>query len=265
MTSVVVEHLSVERRGRRVLSDISLTLEPERPVVLVGPNGAGKSTLLACILGLVTPTEGSVRLAGQEVRGLPAAERARLVAWLPQRNEFEEPITVADYVGTARYRFRETKNLRDRRVAAYLSRSGAEALSLRELGSLSGGERQRVELAALLAQEASLLLLDEPANHLDPLGRAQSYRLLFDALPLGTAVLMVSHDLNLFGALCANQKLRVMGLRDGRLVFDSEIDSPALGEELTELYGVPMAVFDWQGQRVVVPRIEGDARNGQGA
>jgi len=265
MTEVVVERLSVERRGRRILSELSLSLLPERPVVLVGPNGAGKSTLLSCILGLVTPTEGCVRLAGQDVQTLSAARRASLVAWLPQRNEFEEPITVADYVATARYRFRETKLARARQVMGFLGRIQAEALADRELGSLSGGERQRVELAALLAQEARLLLLDEPANHLDPLGRAQSYRLLFDALPSGVALLMVSHDLNLFGSLCKHQQLRVVGLRDGHLAFDSELDSPRLESDLSDLYGVPMAVFDWQGQRVVVPRIVGEAKNGEEA
>jgi iron complex transport system ATP-binding protein len=253
VTSIVLHEVSVVHRGRPVLDRVSLTMTSEQPAILVGPNGAGKSTLLYCILGLAHPQHGQVTIDGTSVLDLSPRARAEKVAWLPQRPHFDEPLSVASYVATARYRFGESPAQSRQAVEESLGRVGAESLADRNVMTLSGGERQRVEFAALIAQRANVLLLDEPGNHLDPAQQAQNHECLQDLLEQGAALIMVTHDLNLLGHLSSARPPRVIGLREGRVVFDVLFDAPTLGEHLTELYGVSIQCLELSGRRVFLP------------
>lgn len=256
MTEIVVSSMSVVHRGCKVLDHIELTLTSSQPTIIVGPNGAGKSTLLGCILGLIVPKSGTVTIDGREVCRLSPRARAEAIAWLPQGSRFDEPLPVWQYVATARYRFGESV-AKTRQVALRsLARVGAEGLMERNVMTLSGGERQRIEFAALIAQEARVLLLDEPGNHLDPAQQAQSHQCLERLLDDGAAMIMVTHDLNLLLHLRTPRPLRVVGLSEGRIVFDVPLSSAELGKRLTELYGVPMQAVQADGYRffVAVPQ-----------
>jgi iron complex transport system ATP-binding protein len=264
MTEITVASVSVVHRGRAVLERICLTLTSEQPTIIVGPNGAGKSTLLGCILGLITPKSGTVTIDGQQIRRLSPRARAAAIAWLPQRARFDEPLSVGQYVATARYRFGESPVQSRKAVLRCLGHVGAEGLIERNVMTLSGGERQRIEFAALIAQEARVLLLDEPGNHLDPAQQAQSHQCLERLLDDGAAMVMVTHDLNLLLHLRTPRPLRVLGLSEGKIAFDVPLVSPELGDKLSELYGVPMQAIQADGYRffVAVPqpvsRVEAD-------
>ncbi|MFE3448227.1 ABC transporter ATP-binding protein [Nonomuraea sp. NPDC059194] len=198
---IETERLSVVLGERQVLSEVSLTVRRGEWLAVIGPNGAGKSTLLRAIMGLV-PREGSVRFDGAPP-GRPR-ERARRVAFAPQTPALPAGMTVFDYalLGRTPYiRYLGRESRRDRDVtASVLDRLDLTALAGRRVENLSGGERQRVVLARALAQEAPVLLLDEPTTALD-LGHQQQVLELVDQLRLadGLTVVTTLHDLSLAG------------------------------------------------------------------
>ncbi len=253
MKGLCLENVDVEARGRRVLSGVDLRLERGAMTALVGPNGAGKTTLLRAALGLVRPSRGVASIDGQDVAKLSARERAARVAWLPQRFHVEEAIPVLELVAGARYRFHESHARSLEAARAALDRLGAGAFAERAVPELSGGEQQRVALSCLLAQEAPFVLLDEPANHLDPAQQIEVYELVGALWREGLGVLCVTHDVNLLGHVGDTSRLSVVGIADGAVRFDVGYDSDALFDRLGELFGIHMAMVSVDGRRVAVP------------
>jgi iron complex transport system ATP-binding protein len=252
MTSAVLELRSVQVRllGRTLLDGVSLSVGRGEFVALLGPNGAGKTTLLRTALGLVRPVEGEVFLGGQRIDAVPPRARAALLAWLPQQALATEALSALDTVVAARYRFDETHASARDAARRALSRLGVAALSEQPVTRLSGGERQRVALAALIAQEAGVLLLDEPANHLDPAQQAETYALLAELVKEGVGVLCVTHDVNLLAYVA--ESVRVVGLTRGRLAFETRYDASDLPARLAELFGVPMDPVTLGSRRLIV-------------
>ncbi len=202
-----VEGLRAAYGGGEVLRGISLTMAQGTMLGVAGPNGGGKSTLLRTVTGLLQPSEGRVEILGRDAANLPARERARLVAVVPQ---IEVPLwdfTVGAMITHGRHPHRALLaplSAADRAaVARAARRTDVLGLMDRRVGALSGGEWQRVLLARALAQEAPLLLLDEPAAHLDPGHRWDLHRILRELVTEeGRSVLCVSHDLNLAAQHC---------------------------------------------------------------
>ncbi|HYQ03838.1 MAG TPA: metal ABC transporter ATP-binding protein [Polyangiaceae bacterium] len=254
MSELEFVDLSVKLGQRTLLDHVSLRLAPGEFVALIGPNGAGKTTLLKAALALRTPSSGSVRLANAEVSALDAKARAALIAWLPQHIRAEEPVTSLESVAAARYRFRESHADSRRAAARALDRVGASQYAERRVTELSGGERQRVAFACLIAQEADILLFDEPANHLDPAQQLDIYRLLGELWREGRSILCINHDVNLLHQVGDAARLRVVGLRAGKLVFDAAFDAPALPEQIGTLFGVEMESVQGSEQRFLMPR-----------
>jgi iron complex transport system ATP-binding protein len=184
-----------------VLRGVDLRLEPGTVTGLFGPNGGGKSTLLRCLNGVLRPESGQIMLAGRPLSDFPPREIARCVAVVPQESRADLSLTVNEMVMLGRYPHTdlwgdETRKDRDA-VTASLAKVHAERLTQRPFNHLSGGERQRVVIARALAQEAGVLLLDEPATHLDIAHQLELYQLLRALACQGYAILLVSHDLML--------------------------------------------------------------------
>ena len=252
MTELNVDHLVVSRGSRRVLHDISLKVQNLERVAIIGPNGAGKTTLMRAILGLIRADSGSITLDDTPTWRLNPLRRAEMVAWLPQQALVDEPITALEFVQAARYRFREAHRVaRDAAVLA-LSRVGADGWARRPITGLSGGEQQRVALAALFAQEASLLLADEPANHLDPAQQMSVWRLLGQATST-CSVIVITHDINLVPLLGDSSRTRVVALNQGRIEFDLFANDSSLAGRMSKLFGIAMQVYETSGHRVIVP------------
>ena len=194
--------LAVAVAGRRLCADLDLDVRAGERWVVVGPNGAGKTTLVAALAGLRTPVAGAITYDGRTLASLSPRERARKRAWLPQDSVDYFPATVLETVLVGRHphlgRF-EWESATDNDCArAALKRFGLAGFESRDVRTLSGGERRRVALAALVAQEPVLMLMDEPSSHLD-LGQQVA---ALDALAAlardsGTALVMVLHDLHL--------------------------------------------------------------------
>lgn len=248
-----LQQVSVVRQQRKLLDNVDLTLDPGELLALVGPNGAGKTTLLRAMLGLVATDHGHVWLGEAEVAALKPRERAGRVAWLPQHSNSAEELSALEVVRAARFRFDETFGQSARAAQESLERVGVGSVAPRTLGTLSGGERQRVALAGLLAQAAPLLLVDEPANHLDPAQQIDVYRLLGELWREGKSVVLVTHDINLLRHLGEAERVRVAGIDQGKLRFQSPLSAPELPEQLGALFGVQMRALSLDGQRVLLP------------
>ena len=251
--SLKLEKICVVREQRALLDHVDLTLAPGDLLALVGPNGAGKTTLLRVMLGLVAPSSGSVLVGGESISALAPKQRAAHVAWLPQHSQAAEELSALDVVMAARFRFDEPFGVSDLEARKALTRVGVGEVAGRALSTLSGGERQRVALAGLLAQAAPILLVDEPANHLDPAQQIDVYRLLGELWREGASVVCVTHDVNLLRHLGNPEKVRVAGVAQGKLRFESALTAPQLPDELGALFGVHMHALTLGGQRVLLP------------
>lgn len=192
------------------LEDVDLEVAPGAACGLIGANGSGKSTLFKAAVGLVRPVRGSV-----EVLGGPAdvARRRGVVAYVPQADDVDPsfPVDVADVVLMGRYHrmgLRRHPGEADRTaVRDALERVGLAHLAHRQIGRLSGGQRQRVLLARALAQEAQLLLLDEPFTGVDAASEAAVTAVLRDLLAAGRSLVVSTHDLAMVPALCEHSLL----------------------------------------------------------
>jgi len=178
------------------LVDLTITVPVGARIALVGPNGAGKSTLLKLIVGLLPLQQGTLSLFGH-----PLAQVRQRVAYLAQRSEIDWrfPMTVARLVGTGCYTRRGwlhgLGSSERQTVAAVMAQLQIDHLADRQIGQLSGGQQQRTLLARALAQEADLLLLDEPLNAVDAETRAVITEVLDDLKVQRRTVLIATHDL----------------------------------------------------------------------
>src|SRR4051794_1962691 len=190
--------------GRAVaVEDVSLTIGPGDAVALIGPNGAGKSTLLKAILGLLPLTGGSVSVLGET----PGRARGQ-VAYVPQADtlDAEFPVSVLQVVLMGRYRmigWVRRPNRAHRAAALHaLDEVGLADRAGDQFGTLSGGQRQRVLLARAVAQQARLLLLDEPFNGVDATTTESLLKVLRRLRAEGVAVVMSTHDLSVAHLAC---------------------------------------------------------------
>ncbi len=184
-----------------MLDDVTVDAHASEVVALFGPNGSGKSTLLRCLAGLLHPQEGTVALSGVPLAAYSRRQLARHVAFLPQIHQPLQFITVGELVARGRsphQRFGWSLTPKDARAVRWaLAYLKLEQFEHRTVGSLSGGERQRAWLAMVLAQDARVVLLDEPVTFLDLKHQWELLRVFRDlASEHGKTVIAVFHDVN---------------------------------------------------------------------
>ena len=231
---------------------LSLTIESGGWTALIGPNGAGKTSALRALAGLVA-FDGEVRIEEQDARRLGRRALARLVAFVPQKPETPPELTVAEYVllgRTPHISYLGGEGRSDREAAARaLRRLDLAEFAQRPLGSLSGGELQRAVLARALAQEARVLLLDEPTTSLD-LGRQQLVLELVDELRRdGLTVVTTMHDLTLAGQYAD----RVVLLNGGSVVAEGAAADVLSASNVAAHYGANVRVIEDESGVFVVP------------
>jgi len=251
-----VDHVTFGYSGSPVVRGASLAVWPGRFVGLLGPNGSGKSTLLRLAAGLLHPQQGSVRLEGRTLGSLGRTEIARQVAVVPQQPLMPEAFTGWDIVVAGRTPhqgiLRGTSPLDEAIVQRALALVDATHLVDRRVGEVSGGERQRLLLARALAQEPTVLLLDEPTAHLD---LPHQLVILDLALRLAResdlAILGVFHDLNLAAAYC--DEISLMG--DGRILVHGTPETVLSAGWIATVYGLDVTVVPHpqSGRPVVLP------------
>ena len=241
--AIWLDGVTVEARGRPILRDVSLTVEPGERVALIGPNGAGKSTLLRVVAGVLGANAGRVELGGVPVASMDRTAVARRLAVVPQQTALPFSMRVEEVVALGRLPHEDA--LRGARpadraaVAAAIDRVGLGHLLGRDARELSLGERQLVLLALAVAQESPVLLLDEPTVHLDLRHQVEAMELMRDLNERdGTTLVAVLHDL----ALASHFFPRLVLLDHGRLVGDGTPDQVLTDERVREVFGVEPAL-----------------------
>ena len=194
--------LSLVVAGRTLVSGLDFDVRAGEQWVVIGPNGAGKTTLVGTLAGLRSPASGEIRYDGKPVAALAPRERARIRGFLPQDSVDHFPASVLETALVGRHphlgRWQWESAADIDRARSALASFGLGGLDARDARTLSGGERRRLALAALVAQDPRLLLLDEPSSHLD-LGQQVAALDTLAALAQdgGRAIVMVLHDLHL--------------------------------------------------------------------
>jgi len=239
------------------VAGVSLRLARDEVVGVIGPNAAGKSTLARLCCGLLTPQQGSVSLQGEPLSRLSRRERARRVAFLPQNPPHDLSFTAHEVALMGRAPHLGLWSLEGPhdldRARAALQEVDALDLGDRPISQLSGGERQRVFLARAFAQEAALLILDEPTAALDLAHQVLLVHALRRRAREGGGALLVLHDLALAGAACD----RLVLLDRGRVVAEGTAGDVLRPEVLSPVYGTDVEVVPnpATGQPLVAPRI----------
>ena len=258
-----------ERPG--FLGPLDLGVRPGELLGVIGPNGAGKTTLLRLLAGLLTPQQGSVHFKNADLGRLAARDRARWIAYLPQKLPGDLTSTARDVVLMGRFPhrtyslFESAGDLETCRRAMELT--GTWEFADRGMDTLSGGEAQRVHLAAALAQQSQVLLLDEPTSALDLYHQLTVFDLLVRLTrEQGLACVVATHDLNLAG----RHGDRIALLDSGSIVAAGRPEEVLTDEVLAPVYGVRFAVHrpdprerPWifpQQVQVDVPAMNGSPR-----
>jgi zinc/manganese transport system ATP-binding protein len=244
-----LDGISVSLGGRRILEDVSFSVEPGEFTGLIGSNGAGKTTMLRVILGLQRPSAGQVR-----VLGAPLARRERSIGYVPQKVVLDPdmPMRARDLVGLGidGHRFGMPVRYKNRRAAVdeMLDAVDAERFADARVGNLSGGEQQRVLIAHALISRPKLLLLDEPLANLDP-GSAQEVIALLHqvATDQRVAVLLSAHEVNPLLPVMD----RVVYIAAGHAASGTT-DEVIRADVLSKLYGHHVDVLRVHGRVIVV-------------
>ena len=236
--------LRVTYGSLKVLDGVDLTLESGMWLMLCGPNGAGKSTMVGA-LSQTVPYTGEVVLDGKDARRWRPQEYARRVGVLSQKNGVNYAFTVEEVVGLGRYAYRRglisrTRPEDEEKIDSALRDTGLTELRRHSVLTLSGGELQRTFLAQALCQDPDILLLDEPANHLDLAFQERLFQLIGSWLEKpGRAVISVVHDLSLARKFGTHAVL----LDRGRAAARGKVNDVLTRENLSRVYG--MDVYGW--------------------
>lgn len=228
----------------RVLDGISFSLETPEIFCILGANGAGKSTLLACMAGQQAVQSGQIAYDGQDVTAYSAAGLARKIAYIPQSHTPTFPFSVRDIVMMGRAAslgpFSSPGRAERRLADEKLELLGIAYLADQAYTEISGGERQLVLLAAALAQESQLLLLDEPTAHLD-FGRQFRFLQMLQRLQhMGIGIVMTTH----FPDQALHVADRTAILAEGKIQAIGSPEDVITAENLTCLYHIPIAIYD---------------------
>lgn len=238
-----LQQIGFKYGDKRVLQDVTLSVEKGEFFGILGPNGAGKSTLLNLIDGIRWPCEGDIRLKGRSPGAMKRMEVARLVAVVPQGASWVFPLTVEEVVlmgrtpHIGRLAFESKKDLA-------VARSAMEAtdilpLASRHMDTLSGGERQKVLIARALAQEPEVILLDEPTSSLDIAHQIRTFDLIRSlSRGAGLTVVSVTHDMNLAALYCD----RIALLWEGRIHCLGRPREVITESHIRKVYGVNVMV-----------------------
>lgn len=252
---IATRQLELRAASRILVRDLDWQVGAGECWSIIGRNGAGKSTLLRTVAGLRAADGGAVAIDGRPVRDWPLEALARQRAYLPQARQDAFAYTALETVLSARHPYHANRYWEqgdDHHAALQaLAQMEVDHLAARDVRTLSGGERQRVAIAALLAQDTPLLLLDEPANALDLAHQVRTMGLLARLCREGRkTVVMIGHDLNLAHSI-STHALLLMG--DGRW-HAGPVDDAMQASLLTTYLGHPIDVIDHAGRRIFIPQ-----------
>lgn len=253
-SGVYLENLHFSYLNGFVMNMEKLSMKKAEFTVILGPNGSGKSTLFSLLRGRLKAKSGSLRIAGQNIQKVSDQERASLVGLVPQLNKTPFGFTVEDVVMMGAYRysglFGRSDGPSEKLLDGILEQTDLSSFRHRSVDSLSGGEYQRVLLARVLLQDPEVLLLDEPANHLDLQHQDNLLKLLRGQARSGKTVIAILHDVNQ-ALLYADQ---VILMDEGRCILSGPVEEVVTPEQIRKVYGSQLDYYypSWEGGRPIL-------------
>jgi lipopolysaccharide export system ATP-binding protein len=233
MTALHAKGLSKSFRGRRVVDDVSFSVEPGEVVGLLGPNGAGKTTSFHCVVGLLVPDSGAVRLGDRDLSGLPLHERARMgIGYLPQEPSIFRKLTVRQNFLLVLEGFSLSRGEQEAKVEELLTEFDLLRVADARGETLSGGERRRAEVARSLLAEPAFMLFDEPFAGVDPIAVHDLQRLIHKLRERGLGILITDHAVRETLGICDRAVLLV----DGKLLESGTPAEIAASERARAVY-----------------------------
>ncbi|MGO3070736.1 ABC transporter ATP-binding protein [Brevibacterium linens] len=245
VSPLIAENLDLAYDQRQIVSDLDVSIPDGKFSIIVGPNACGKSTLLRALARLLPPAKGSVLLDGNNIEKMKTKKIAQRLGLLPQSSIAPDGITVAELVSRGRHPhqsfLRQWTDADEAAVLSALRATNTEELSSRLVDELSGGQRQRVWVAMVLAQETSLLLLDEPTTFLDVAYQIELLD-LFSQLnhEYGHTLVAVLHDLN----QACRYADEIIAMKDGSIVAQGPPEAIITSELVHEVFGIDCTVID---------------------
>jgi len=243
--ALAVTGLTVSYHDQPVLRDVTVSIAPRQLVAVIGPNGAGKSTLLKAVLKLISVDSGSVQVFGEPI------ERGRWrVAYVPQTEtvDWDFPVTAGEVVMMGRFPrlglLRRPGADDHRIVSECLDMVGMTAFTGRHIRQLSGGQQQRIFIARALAQEAEILLLDEPFVGVDARTEATIFKLMDDLTTRGKTLIVVIHDLNEL------KRFDSVVMLNRSLIAAGPVSTTATDANLRRTYGGRLTLLDRAEQEI---------------
>lgn len=242
---LIAENLDLAYDQRQIVSDLDVSIPDGKFSIIVGPNACGKSTLLRALARLLPPAKGTVLLDGNNIEKMKTRKIAQRLGLLPQSSIAPDGITVAELVSRGRHPhqsfLRQWTDADEAAVLSALRATNTEELSSRLVDELSGGQRQRVWVAMVLAQETSLLLLDEPTTFLDVAYQIELLD-LFSQLnhEYGHTLVAVLHDLN----QACRYADEIIAMKNGSIVAQGPPKTIITSELVREVFGIECTVID---------------------
>ncbi len=252
--SICCSGLTLQRDGRNILGPLDLEIPAGSKLAVVGPNGAGKSTLLKCLMRIHGDYGGQILMDGQNISHLSQTELAQRMAYVPQSLDHLPAYAVEEFVMLGRYPhlgpYTPIRPSDRALIAEIIEKLELAHLTGRNINTLSGGERQRVLIAAALAQEPKILLLDEPLTFLDPPHQVSGAQLLLNLhLESKITLVLVTHELT----PVILHDYKILALDKGACFFHGGSEELMKGKVLDDLFKIPFHQLPYPESRVSIP------------
>ncbi|GEN31750.1 iron complex transport system ATP-binding protein [Cerasibacillus quisquiliarum] len=248
---VKVERLSKSYHDKKVIDNVSLSIEKGTITSFIGPNGAGKSTLMSMITRLIAQDEGIIEIDGKDIDKVKNNDLAKKISILKQSNSIQLKLTVRELVSFGRFPYSKGRLKQDdwEMVDQAIRYMELENIQDKYLDELSGGQCQRAHIAMVIAQDTEYIMLDEPLNNLDMRHSVQIMKILRKLVDeLGKTVVIVIHDINF--ASCYSD--HIVALKDGKIVKQGRSCDVIDRCVLKEIYDMDIDIKEVNNQRICV-------------
>ncbi|MCC3145498.1 ABC transporter ATP-binding protein [Halanaerobium sp. Z-7514] len=245
-----VENLSFSYSREEVLKNINFTAQKGELITLIGPNGSGKSTILKCINSYLKVEQGNIKIKAKDLLSYSKNELAEIIAYIPQLENYSFPLTVFETILMGRKSHSSWRaSQKDKEITAeVIAKLDLGDFSCTNINNLSGGQKQKVFIGRMMAQQADLILLDEPTNNLDLKHQLEIFELIQAEVDKGKTAVVTMHDLSLVSRFSD----RIIMLKDGKIYSDGDKNSLSAAK-INTVYGVEVSLKEHNGSQVIIP------------